>query len=230
MELQNIFDDLKIVERSTPEKPSTKWQFLFTTNVTVSAALLKSVSVVYKDVLLPPRPVRPTDFNCLIYKANKERYNDNLCLLRASSMHKSGTERFEEETSKLLDQNLDIVPNVTADISRGVALEVLHIVERWAEVFLLVYDIEVLDTRIIGEFVDRSSRRLSSTANLLRYKNHVCYVKDASKVFKWFCCSTCDKFSRQSSKLQRKLRKCEKLVRNINPRSVPQIRKFFSKN
>ena len=133
LELQNILDALKVVELSTKESSSTKWKFRFTTKLTVFAALLKSVSVGYEDVLLPPRLVNSTDLNCLTYKANKEGFNDNLCLLKAICMHKTGSQRLEKETSKLLSQNIDITPKVTAEAFHGVALEVLHVVERLAE-------------------------------------------------------------------------------------------------
>ena len=43
-----------------------------------------------------------------------------------------------------------------------------------------------------------------------------------NKVFKWFR-STCDKFFRRSSNLQRHLPKCEELLGNIYPRSFYQL-------
>ena len=99
-------------------------------------------------------------------------------------MHKTGTERLEEETSKLLNENLDINPNATAENFRGVALEDLHSVERLPEINILVYDIEVLDNGTIGEFTERSLLRFCFTANLLRYNTQICYVTDGNKVFK----------------------------------------------
>ena len=99
-EFQQRLDDLNIVELSTRERPSTKWELLFTTNVTNFAALLKSVPVGCKDNLLPPNLVKRSDVNCLAYKSNKQRYNDNLCFLRAVCKYKTGNERVEEETKK----------------------------------------------------------------------------------------------------------------------------------
>ena len=65
LELQNILDDINVVELSTRERSSTKWNFLFATNVTLFAALRKSVPVGFKDVLLPPRLLKHIDVNCL---------------------------------------------------------------------------------------------------------------------------------------------------------------------
>ena len=104
---------------------------------------------------------------CLTYKGNKECYNDNLCLLRANCMHKTGRERVEAQTSNFFNQYVDITPNVTVEHFRGVALEDLRIVERLA-VNILVQDIEVSDNEIFGKLAEQYLRRFSSTANLLR--------------------------------------------------------------
>ena len=178
-------------------------------------ALLKSGPVGCKEFLLHPRLVKRTDVNCLTYIAHKGKYIENLCILGAICMHKSGTKRLKEEISRLLNQYLDIKPNATADNFRGVALEVLHIVERLAEVNVLVNDIHVTEDGLIGEHAEQPLRTFSSTANLLYYNIHICYVTDVNKVFKWFRCPTCEKNFRRSSNLQRYILKYEKLVRNI---------------
>ena len=139
-------------------------------------------------------------------------------------MHKTGNERVEEETKKLLNAYLTANPHLSVQNFRGVGLEDLHIVERLAEVNILVYDIEVPDGGIIGELAERSLRRFNSTATLLRYNNHICYFNDVNKVFESFRCSTCNIFFTKSSNLQRHMPKCEELVRNIYPKSVYQLR------
>ena len=138
-------------------------------------------------------------------------------------MHKTGNERVEEETKKLLNAYLTANPHLSVQNFRGVGLEDLHIVERLAEVNILVYDIEVSDGGFIGELAERSLRRFNSTATLLRYNNHICYVTDVNKVFKSFRCSTCNTFFTKSSNL-RHMPKCEELVKNIYPKSVYQLR------
>ena len=50
LELQKSLDEVSIVELSTRERSSTKWNFLFATNVTFFAALLKSIPVDCKNV------------------------------------------------------------------------------------------------------------------------------------------------------------------------------------
>ena len=139
-------------------------------------------------------------------------------------MHKTGNERVEEETKKLLSAYLTANPHLSVPIFGSVGLKDLHFVERLAEVNILVYDIEVSDGGNIGELAERSLRRFSSTATLLRYNNHICYVTDVNKVFISFWCSTCNTFFTKSSKLQRRMLKCEELVKNIYPKSVYQLR------
>ena len=118
-EIQQRLDDLNVVELSTMGRSSTKWKLLFTTNVTIFVALLKSVPVGCKDVLLPPNLVKRSDVNCFNYKSNKERYNDNLCLLWAVCMHKTGNERVDEETknySMLISQPTHIFQFKTSEM------------------------------------------------------------------------------------------------------------------
>ena len=150
--------------------------------MTVFEALLKRVSVGCKDDLLPPGLGKGTDVNCLTYKANKERCNENICLLRAIGMHETRTEWLELETLKLLNQYLVIIPNITAENFRGVAVDDLHIVELFVEAKFLGYYIEVSDNGTIGEVAELSLRRISSAVFLLRYNFHICYVTDVKKV------------------------------------------------
>ena len=181
----------------------TKRKLLFTTNVTIFAALLKVFLVSCEDILLPPNLVKRSDVNCLTYKSNKERYNDNLCSLRAVCMHKTGKKTVEEEAKRLFIAYLTANPHLSVQNFRGVGLEGLHIVERLAEVNILMYDIQVSDGGIFGKLVERFLRRFNSTATLLRYNNHICYFTDVNKVYKSFRCSTSNTFFARSSTLQR---------------------------
>ena len=139
-------------------------------------------------------------------------------------MHKTGNERVEEETKKLFNAYLTANQHLSVQNFRGVGLEDLQMVDRLAEVNILVSEIEVSDGGIFGELSERSLRRFNSTATLLRYNNHICFVTVVNKVFKSFRCSTCNSFFTRSSNIQRHMPKCEELVKNIYPKSVYQLR------
>ena len=140
LELQSKINNWTIVELSTRERSSTNWKFPLATNMPFLQHCLRSFPMGEKMFCYPPRLVKRTELNCLTCKTNKECYNDNLCLIRDNYMHKTGIERWEEEISKLLNQYLDINPNVTTENFRGVAFEDLHIGERLAEVNISVPD------------------------------------------------------------------------------------------
>ena len=139
-------------------------------------------------------------------------------------MQKRGNERLQAEIEKLFKVHLTANPRFSVGNFRSVGLEDLHIVERLAEVNILVYDNEVSDGGIIGELAELSLGRFNSTATLMRYNNHICYVTDVNKVFVSFRCSTCNTFFKSSSQLQRHKPKCEELVRNSYPKSIYQLR------
>ena len=154
-EFQQRLDYLNIVGLSTKERSSNKWKLLFTTNVTIFAALLKIVPVGCKDILLPANLIKRSDVNCLTYKSNKEQYNDNIFLLKAVCVHKTGSERFEEETKKKINACLAANPHLLVQNLRGIRLQNLHNIERLAEVNILMYEIEVSHGGIIGELAVR---------------------------------------------------------------------------
>ena len=186
--------------------------------------MLKSFPVGCKDILLPFNRVKRSDVDCLTYKCNKERYNDNLCLLRAMCMHKTVKERVAEETKKLFNSYLTANPHLSAQNFRGVGLEDLHIVERLTEVNILVYDIEVSDGGIIGELAgvlcddsipQQLSSKLTTLSVMLLMWTRYLYLFDALHPIVFFT---------KSSNLQRHMPKCGQLVKNIYPKSVHELR------
>ena len=185
------------------------------------------VAVGCKDILLPHNIIKRSDINCITYNSKREPYNDNLCLLWTVCMLKTGNESVEEETKKLFKAYLSANPYLSVQNFRGVRLVDLHLLVRLAEVIILVYDIEVSDVGIIGELYERSLQRFNSTAILLRYNNHICYVTDVNKVFKPFRCSTCNTFFMRSSNLRSRMPECEELVKNFYPKSVYHLWENF---
>ena len=90
------------IESSSRERMNTKWKFYKLTNLTVSAARLKDVPMGRKDGILPEPLLRKATTNCLTFEENtRQSNNDILCLFRALAPHLHGTQRLEEETSKI---------------------------------------------------------------------------------------------------------------------------------
>ena len=83
---------------------NTKRRFYKLTNLTVFASLLKGEPMRCKDAVLPELLLRNGTFNCLRYEENtRQPKNDNFCLFRVLVLHLHGTQRLEEETSKLFN-------------------------------------------------------------------------------------------------------------------------------
>ena len=57
-------------------------------------------------------------------------------------MHKTGTKKSEEETSKFLNAFLNVNLKLTVENIRRVALELVHVVEHLGKINMLVYHIE----------------------------------------------------------------------------------------
>ena len=58
----------------------------------------------------------------------------------------------------------------------------------------ILYDMDIMDGNIIGELARRSVQKHENTVRLLRYNNHICYVKNINAVFQSFRCPNCDTF------------------------------------
>ena len=191
LDLQKSVDDLNIVELSDQKSFSTKPKILFATNFIFLAVIPKNLPVGCKDVFSLSNQLKRADSLLPTFKTNKERYKDNLCLISADFMNRTGIERSEEETPRLLIENLYGISKLSVENFPGVAFDTLHILNQVAKVKFLVQEFEVTDSGIIGEFDQRILKRFSATAKQVYFINHVCYVKGMNKVFKFCCCSTC---------------------------------------
>ena len=114
-EIQQRLDDLDIVELSTRERSSTKWMLLFTTNVTIFTALLKSVPVGCKDILLPPNLVKRSDVNCLTYKSNCLTYK-SLTVFDFESVCVKNSKLVDTETTTWVGKHEPISVYITSNL------------------------------------------------------------------------------------------------------------------
>ena len=106
-----------------------------------------------KNVVLPESLLKICTINCLTFEENaKQPYNDNLCLFRALALRLHGSQRLEEETSKLFNLFINKMEGLSADQFQGVHMNDISIVEDLPTLNILLYVIDIVDGRhIIGE-------------------------------------------------------------------------------
>ena len=223
--LKDFINQTDFIESCSREKMNTKWRFYKLTNLTVFAALLKDVPMGCKNAVLPQPLLRNGTINCLLFEeSTRQPYNDNLCLFRALPLHLQGTQRLEEETSKLFNLFINKMDGLSAHKFQGVHMDDIPIVEDLLAPNLLLYDIDIVDGNIVGELARRSVQKDENTVRLLRYNNHICYVNDINAVFQSFRCPNCETFFNRTFNLERHLTTCSERVKNVYPRNVWQIR------
>ena len=82
---------------------------------------------------------------------------------------------------------------------------------------ILLYDIDNVDGKIIGELVRQSVQKYENTVRLLRYNNHICYVNNITAVFQSFRCPNCDTLFNRTFILDQLLTTCGERVKNFYP-------------
>ena len=71
---------------------------------------------------------------------------------------------------------------------------IIPIVEDPLVLNIWLYDIDIVNGNIFGEVSRRSVQNSESTVQLLRFNNHICYLKISKALFLSFLCPTCDTF------------------------------------
>ena len=157
--LKDFLDKTDVIESCSREKIYTKWRFYKLTNLTVFAALLKDVPMGCKNAVVPKPQLKNHTINCLTYVENtRQPYKDNLCLFRALALHLHGTQRLEEETSKLFNLFINKKDRMSPNQFHGVHMN----------------------------DIPTSVQKHGNTVRLLRYNHHICYVSNINAVFQAF--------------------------------------------
>ena len=221
--LKDFLNKTDVIESCSRERMNTKWRFYKWTNLTVFAALLKDVPMGRKNAVLPEPLLKNHTINCLTSEeSTRQPYNDNLCLFRALALHLHGTQRLEEETSKLFNLFINKMDGLSADQFQGVHMNDIPIFEDLLTLNILLYDIDIVDANIIGDLARRSLKKYENTVRLLRYNNHICYVNNINAVFQSFRCPNCDIFFNRTFNLERHLTTSSERVKNVYPKNVYQ--------
>ena len=225
IKLKDFLNQTDVIESCSRERTNTKWRSYKLTNLTVCAALHKDVPMGCKNAVLPEHLLKNHTINCLTFEQSpRQPYNDNLCLFCALALHLHGTQRLEEETSKLFNLFINKMDGLSADQFQGVHMNDIPFVEDLLTLNIVLYDIDIVGGNIIGELARRSVQKYENTVRLLRYNNHRCYVNNINAVFQSFRCPNCDIFFNKTFNLERHLTTCSEQVKNVYPRNVYQIR------
>ena len=103
----------------------------------------------------------------------------------------------------------------------------IPVVEDLLTLNIVLYDVDIVDGNIMGNFARRSAQEYKNTERLLRY-NHICYVNNINALFQSYRCPNCDTFFTRTFNLDRNLTTCSERVKNVYPRNVYQIRGTLS--
>ena len=223
LNLQSEIGKFDLIETCTQERQSSKWRFALITNVSIFADLLKNIPLGSLDSVLPEPLLRNPEDNFLLSNIHDVSYNDNLCLLRAISIHLFESVDVKPHAMQLFD-NFVSATDCDPENFMGVSLDQILIIETLVEKNIFIYDFAIEDGEIVGdgevELIQRSIERCEENIKLLRYNNDICYVNDINKFFKKFRCPSCDVFFNHSGHFNRHLRTCKERVKNVYPRGV----------
>ena len=123
--LEDFLNIADVIESCSRERMDTKWRSYKLTNLTVFAALLKDVPMGCKNAVLPELLFRNGTINCLTFEESTiQPYNDNLCLFRELALHLHGTQRLEEESSKLFNLFINKIDGLSPNQFQGVHMTI----------------------------------------------------------------------------------------------------------
>ena len=140
-----------------------------------------------KNAVLPEHLLKNHTINCLRYEEKTiQPYNGNLCLFNALALYLHGTQRLEEETSKLFNLVINKMDGLSPNLFLGVHMNDITTAEDLLTLNILLYDIDIVDGNIVGELARRSVQKYENTVRLQRFNNHICYVNIINAVFQSF--------------------------------------------
>ena len=113
-----------------------------------------------KNAVLPEPLLKKHAINCLTFQENmRQPYKDNLCLFRVLDLHMHGTQRLEEEISKLFNLIINEMERLSADQFQGVHMNDIPFVEDLLTLNIVLYDIDIVVGNIIGDLARRSVQK-----------------------------------------------------------------------
>ena len=182
-----------------------------------------------KDTVLPEPFLKNHNVNCLTFERNsRQTYNENLCLFRAIALHLDGSEKLEEETSKIF--NL-FQTNVGKETHQSFRVFTWLIIRKWRRcciwLFFFMTLIVWMENCLVSsvEEVFKSTKKVSSF-----YATTIKFATSTTSMH----CSKLSNVLRVTHFSQRRGRNLEQLfvtcsdrVKNIYPKNVYELRETF---
>ena len=199
-------------------RPSTKWVFVWLTNVTFYIFPLEGVPI-GSPAQFPEYLLKNKGLYALVCNIRGKPYKDNKCLFRCMALHNgSDISGLERPASKLLNEYCNSYCITEFD---GVSLDKLEEVSRLFNVGINVYQ-QDMDRKT--ECIYRTTLR-SNIMNLNLHEQHFSFVSDMSKYSDTYSCRKCTKFFKHSGMCHRHEKTCDTGIKRIYKRGVFELKK-----
>ena len=190
-------------------------------NLPLIAVLFNDVPMDCMDAVLPDHLLKVQTIICLTFQENtRQPYNNNLCLLRALVPHLHGSQRLEEENSKICTFSINRMDGLGPNQFKGVRMNNNPVVEDSPTRYS---DIRHIYCR--RKAARRSVQKYEFTLRLMRYNNQKWYVIHINAVFQPFCFLNCDNSSTKTLNFVRHFTTCSERVK----KSIPGLYLIFEK-
>ena len=135
--------------------------------LTLFVTVLKDVTMVCNDAILPELLLKKYTFNCLTFQEQtRQPYNDNWCPFRTPALHLHGNQRLEEKNfRKKIISYVSRTDGDSPNQFHGLHFTDSLVVEDLLPLGILLHDTDVVDGNTIGELATRSVQKQGKKCN-----------------------------------------------------------------
>ena len=244
-DIQNIYNEVvgtNLIDKLTKLRDNSAWKFYEFLYIRFDVYELKTT--IGKAQELPPHFKEESNNKCLI---KYENYDDYLCFWRCLAYHSEKPIDPRNVNKKLKQLFNDYYKN-TKDIKNYNGVEYVAYKEQYNDLNNDEYDNKNDELDLIERFfkininvytndepnelmIDRSSINLfEDSINLLRYNNHIMYIKNMDQVRHCYKCKKCNKIFKCDSLCNRHETKCNILVQHEFKGGIYELNQGIFKN
>ena len=187
VKLTYLVNKSDVIDSFARESKNTKRSFYKLTKLTRFAAFLEDVPTGCKDAVLHKPLLNNSKNHKVIYLTFEENtrqpYHVKLCLFGALALHLHGNQELEEQTSKMFIVFINRMDGLSPRQFGGVHKDDISVFRDLLQLNFFIFEIHIVDGKILGESARRSVQNYENTVRLLRYNDHICYVSIINAVF-----------------------------------------------